>query len=161
MPHSSEKTIPDVWPPEDEGMNEALLIHDIARLQRRNFDRRAQSLGLTRSQWTALVVLKHHPGMSQAEMADRLEVEPITLARIIDRLEVSGWVERRADPSDRRIKRLHLTQQVQSVVQQMRDLALEMRREELAGIDSQEHKTLVATLVKMRANLGGKMGEGK
>src|SRR5690349_15427227 len=85
-----------------------ILLHDVARMMRTRFDQFARTLGLTRAQAIILSRLSRQPGLSQNEMATICEVEPITVGRLIDRLEARGLVERRADPSDRRIRRLHL-----------------------------------------------------
>ena len=84
------------------------LLHDVARLLRVDADKRARAHGMTRAQWGILIWLERQPGLSQKELAEFLEVEPITVARLIDRLEARGMVERRPDPKDRRIWRLHL-----------------------------------------------------
>lgn len=84
------------------------MLHDVARLMRTRFDQRAREWGMTRAQCVTLIKLECRPGLSQTELAAILEVEPITVARLIDRLEASGMVERRPDPSDRRMHRLHL-----------------------------------------------------
>ncbi|GAA0534603.1 DNA-binding MarR family transcriptional regulator [Rhizomicrobium palustre] len=84
------------------------VLHDVARLMRTRFDQYARQFGMTRAQCVTLMKLECRPGMSQTELAAILEVEPITVARLIDRLEASGFVERRPDPSDRRMHRLHL-----------------------------------------------------
>ena len=82
---------------------------DVARLLRTVFERRVRSLGLTRAQWVVIARIHRHPGLSQTEIADLLEIEKATAGRLIDRMEAKGWLERRADPNDRRINRLHLT----------------------------------------------------
>lgn len=84
------------------------LIHDVAHLMRTRFDQQARAWGMTRAQCIILIHLYFHPGMTQNEMAAHCEIEPITVARLVDRLEAGGYVERRSDPSDRRINRLHL-----------------------------------------------------
>jgi len=84
-------------------------ITDVARLLRTVFERRVRSLGLTRAQWLIIARLHHHPGLSQSEVADLLEIEKATAGRLIDRMEAKDWLERRPDPTDRRINRLHLT----------------------------------------------------
>ena len=84
------------------------LLHDVARLLRVDADKRARAHGMTRAQWGILIWLERQPGISQKELSELLEVEPITVARLIDRLERRGMVERRPDPKDRRIWRLHL-----------------------------------------------------
>lgn len=85
------------------------LLYDVARLIRVRADQRARQRGMTRAQWVILAWLEQRPGMSQNELAGLVEVEPITIARLVDRLEGRGLVERRHDPSDRRVRRLHLT----------------------------------------------------
>jgi MarR family transcriptional regulator for hemolysin len=84
-------------------------IINLARLIRTEVDKRARGHGMTRAQWAILIRLEAQPGLLQKELAELLEVEPITVARLIDRLESRGMVERRTDPSDRRCWRLHLT----------------------------------------------------
>ncbi len=148
MPKAAMEFIVD-----DAASNESLIIHDIARLMKKRFDKRARALGLTRSQWLVLGTLRRHPGIHQAELADLLDVEPMTVARLVDRLEASGWLERRMDSKDRRAKRLFLTERVQSIVSQIRDLALCARSEALAGISAEEHATLLEILKKIRNNV--------
>lgn len=84
------------------------LLHDVGRLLRVDADKRARAHGMTRAQWGILLWLERQPGISQKELAELLEVEPISVARLVDRLEARGMVERRPDPKDRRIWRLHL-----------------------------------------------------
>lgn len=84
------------------------LVHDVAHVMRIKFDQFARAWGMTRAQCVVLMHLKKHPGWTQNEMACHCEIEPITVARLIDRLEAAGVVERRPDPSDRRVNRLHL-----------------------------------------------------
>ena len=91
-------------------------IVTLARLIRTEADRRARTHGMTRAQWTILTKLERQPGILQKELAEILEVEPITVARLIDRLEARGMVERRADPGDRRCWRLHLTEAAQPLL---------------------------------------------
>lgn len=86
----------------------AFVLHDVARLMRVRFDHHARTWGMTRAQCMILMKLHCHPGLSQSELAALLEVEPITVLRLIDRLEAAGMLERRPDPSDRRMHRLHL-----------------------------------------------------
>jgi DNA-binding MarR family transcriptional regulator len=145
------------WLKDDDGMNEALLMHEVARLLRHRFEQRAQSLKLTRAQWQALSVLRRRPGCTQAELADRLEVKPITLTRLLDRLEKAGWVRRAHDRKDRRVRRLYLTARVEPVVRRMRALGMATRREALKGFSRTEHMALLACLNKMKINLCGGM----
>ena len=104
------------------------LFADVARLMRTVFDRRVRSLGLTRAQWLVLSRLNRSPGLSQVELADMMEVEKATAGKHIDRLELKGWVVRRPDPADRRIKRLYLTPIAQRVQKRMWRIAQATRR---------------------------------
>src|SRR5512142_441145 len=92
------------------------LVTDVTRLMRKHFDRRAVRFNMTRAQWRALKRLHHDEGMRQNELAEFLEMEPIAVGRVIDRLQKAGFVERRADPKDRRAWRLYVTAQAQGVV---------------------------------------------
>ena len=92
-----------------------VVISDVARLLRTEFDRRVRKLGLTRSQWLVLTRLHRNPGASHSELADMLEVEKPTAGRMIDRLEANGWVERRSEKDDRRVKRVYLTAEAERV----------------------------------------------
>jgi DNA-binding MarR family transcriptional regulator len=132
------------------------LVNDAARLMRRDFERRARSLGLTRAQWQAMFHLARNEGCNQATLADLLEVEPITLARVIDRLEVNGLVQRRADPTDRRARLLFLGERAHPLLEQLRTIGAETREIALAGIDDDERNLLMTLLTKMRANLSGR-----
>lgn len=129
------------------------LLYDAARLLRRDFDRRARSLGLTRAQWSVLAHLKRNEGSKQAAVADTLELEPITLVRLLDRLEAAGWVERRPDPGDRRARQLYLTDKARPVLDQLMALAAETRAVALAGFSEPEREILIEALTKVRANL--------
>ncbi|MDA8230063.1 MAG: MarR family transcriptional regulator [Magnetospirillum sp.] len=129
------------------------VLHDVARLLRRRFDQRARELGLTRSQWWVMSHLARSEGCKQAELADALEVEPITLARHLDRLETAGLVERRACPADRRAWRLHLTAAGREVLTQLRRLGAETREEAMAGLDAAEREQLIDRLLTVKANV--------
>jgi membrane fusion protein (multidrug efflux system) len=99
------------------------LIHDLARLLRRTFDRRLQDLGLTQVQWRAIAHLSRSEGMTQSALADSLEVQPITLARLVDRMELAGWIERRSHPLDRRATQLYLTDKCQPILAEIQTRA--------------------------------------
>src|ERR1700683_1946917 len=98
-----------------------ILLHDVARMMRTRFDQRARMRGMTRAQWVILGRLSRQPGISQNEMAAICEVEPITVGRLIDRLATRGYGGRRPDPSDRRIRRLHLLPAAQSAIDEISD----------------------------------------
>ncbi|MGH6943527.1 MAG: MarR family winged helix-turn-helix transcriptional regulator [Geminicoccaceae bacterium] len=135
-----------------------VLLFDVGRLLRRNFNRRAQDVGLTQAQWQALAHLSRNEGMNQACLADLLEVQPITLARLIDRLEAAGWVERRPDASDRRAQRLFLTPKATPLLDRMHVLAGETREQALDGLSMTERERLMRTLKAIKSNLVGAEG---
>ena len=129
------------------------LLHDAARLLRKRFDQKARHLGLTRSQWQVLAHVARNEGLHQGALAEILELEPITLVRLIDRLEAAGLVERRAHATDRRLKLLHLTDKARPVLGTMRALGATVREEALAGIPTAQREELTQALLAMRANL--------
>lgn len=96
-----------------------ILLNDVGRMLRTEADRRARAHGMSRAQWVMLIRLDRQPGLSQKELAELLEVEPITVARLADRLEARGLLERRPDPADRRIWRLHLLPAAQPVLDEL------------------------------------------
>lgn len=137
----------------DPDTNFGLLVHDVARLMRANFHRRVQPLGLTQAQWRALFHLSRNEGIKQVVLAEILEVQPITLARLVDRLEDAGWAERRPDPSDRRAFRLFVTAKAQPVLERIRELAAETREEAMKGLGRRERKHLLDLLSATKDNL--------
>jgi MarR family transcriptional regulator for hemolysin len=134
------------------------LLHDIARLLRKRFDQRAATLGLSRAQWQVLAHLHRHEGINQSGLADILEIKGVTLGRLVDRLEAAGWVERRADLSDRRARRLYTTAKVAPVLERMWALGETNREEALAGLGDEDRHRLVDALLKIRANLSERAG---
>lgn len=128
-------------------------MSDNSRLLRRLFDERVRDLGLTAAQARLLLSLNRHPDENQAFHAERLEVEPITLTRIIDRMEEAGWVERRADPADRRARILHLTDKSRDTVEELRQIIEAMFEEVLLGLDDGERSQLADLLERIGANL--------
>jgi DNA-binding MarR family transcriptional regulator len=129
------------------------LLHDIARLLRKRFDQRARMLGLSRAQWQVLAHLHRHEGINQRGLAEILEIESVTLGRLVDRLEAAGWVERRADLRDRRAHRLYTTEKVAPVIERMWSLGEVTREEALTGLADPERLQLVEALMKIRGNL--------
>jgi DNA-binding MarR family transcriptional regulator len=129
------------------------LLHDVARLLRHEADRRASAQGMTRAQWVILFWLDRQPGLSQKELSEIIEVEPITVARLIDRLEARGMVERRPDPKDRRIWRLHLLPPSASVLCDLRREKLDMHRLATADVDEATELTMIEGLKRMKATL--------
>lgn len=131
----------------------AFLLSDAARLLRRRFDARARALGVTRAQWQVLLSLSRHEGINQAGLADRLEVETITLCRMIDRLSEAGLVERRADAADRRVWRLHLTAAAWPIIERMRAVAADVMDEALGAMAEGDRSQLNDLLEAVRSNL--------
>ena len=108
---------------EEDERHLGFLISDVARLMRTTFERRARRLGLTRSQWLVINRLHRHPGATQSELAEMIEVEKATAGRMVDRMEKKGWVVRRADAADRRVNRLHLTAEADLIRVQLAQIA--------------------------------------
>jgi len=128
-------------------------INETAHAIRRAFDQRAASLGVTKAQWRVLARLKREPGLRQVELADKLDVEPITLCRIVDRLEEAGLVERHRDPSDRRAWKLELTDKAEPVVTRLRELVREFSSEILGSMGPAGVENLRAELKEVRAKV--------
>lgn len=129
------------------------MIADVSHLMRRVFDERARGVGLSRPQWRVLTMLRRHEGINQGGLAELVEVEPITLCRMVDRLQEADLVERRADPADRRAWRLHLTDKARALLEEMRPLAFSMFDEAMGGLDQNERAELFRMLERIRSNL--------
>src|SRR4051795_9957038 len=149
------------------------LVHDVARLLRKRLEQRARAagIGLTRAQWQTLAYLARSEGMNQASLAQlldiqpitgartpaswaqRLALEPITLVRLIDRLEAIGLVERRPDPRDRRQRNLYLTEKAWPELARIKALGAEVREEALAGLAAPERERLMGALARAKTNL--------
>ncbi|HXH64711.1 MAG TPA: MarR family transcriptional regulator [Mariprofundaceae bacterium] len=129
------------------------MINDVARLLRRRFDREAQALGLTRAQWSVLFHLHRNEGVTQACLAQLMDIQPITLARLIDRLEADGWAERRTHPTDRRARCLYLTDKAYPVLDAMQGISSRIRAEAVAGLPPDEVEHLLDMLGSIKANL--------
>src|SRR3984885_2131944 len=126
------------------------LLHDVARLLRVDADKRARSHGMTRAQWAILIWLERQPGISQKELSELLEVEPITVARLIDRLEGRGMVERRPDPRDRRIWRLHLSNPAHLVLRDINRQRSDMATMVTEGIEPDSLTNMIEALARMK-----------
>ena len=133
--------------------NIGTMVAHVARLMRRAFDERARKIGVTRPQWQVLSLLGMHAGINQGGLAELLEVEPITLGRMIDRLQEAELVERRADPADRRAWRLHLTAKGVDLLELLQPHALETIAHMLDGVDEEARACLKHSLDRMRSNL--------
>jgi len=129
------------------------LLHDVGRHLRLEADRRAGCHGLTRAQWVILFRLDHQPGLSQKELAELLEVEPISVARLIDRLEEHGMVERRADPGYRRVWRLHLLPPARPVLDALHVERAAILANATSGLDPATIAIVAGALACIKANV--------
>ena len=129
------------------------LLHEVARLLRRRFEQNARGCGLTRSQWQVLTYLAQNEGINQARLAELLEIEPITLGRLVDKLETLGLIERHPHPTDRRTWLLHLVEAAHPKLERVRELGDFTRGEALAGVSEHDGQRLLKTLEAMKANL--------
>jgi MarR family transcriptional regulator for hemolysin len=136
-----------------EDISFGYLLSDVTLLFRKHFDRRAVKFGLTRAQWRATKVLYHREGLRQTELAEFLEMEPIAVGRVIDRLQAAGFVERRHDPKDRRAWRLHTTEQARVIVDDMELIARDLRKDATVGIDYDELEQALAVINRIKENL--------
>ena len=129
------------------------LIYDTAQLMRRRADTRAREAGMTRAQWAVLARLERQPGITQNALAQLTDVEPITVGRLIDRLEASGHVERQPDPDDRRVWRLRLTPKATELLTEIHQFRRELHDQLVEGLDAKTHQALVRGLQRIRTNL--------
>lgn len=136
-----------------ESDNLGVMVADVSHLMRKAFDERARGIGLSRPQWRVLTALRRHEGINQGGLADLVEVEPITLCRMVDRLQEADLVERRADPADRRAWRLFLTERAKGILEEMRPMALGLFEDAMAGLDEKERAELFRMLEQLRTNL--------
>ncbi len=131
----------------------AFSINDVARMLRTYADYRAAQFGITRAQWVVLVRLDRFEGLKQSELADMLDLQPITLTRLLDRLCRSGLIERRPDPNDRRANRLYLTASARPLLERLGDLGDELMATALAGVERESIERMVAQLATVKENL--------
>lgn len=129
------------------------LLHDVGRLLRVDADKRARAEGMTRAQWGVLLWVERRPGLSQKELAELLEVEPISVARVVDRLETRGMVERRPDPKDRRIWRLHLRPPAVPALREIHRQRAAMARRLTQGVSPAALEAMTEVLIAMKTTL--------
>ena len=128
-------------------------IADMTRLLRRVFDRRAAQLGLTRAQWRALKLVGRTPGLTQVQLAEELDMEPIAVGRVLDRMQAAGFIERRNDPSDRRCWRLYPVGETPAAMVEMKRIADQLNDEVLEGISDEDFETVMRVLAAVKENL--------
>jgi MarR family transcriptional regulator, transcriptional regulator for hemolysin len=131
------------------------LVHDVSRLIKRRFDRRARQTGLpiTRRQAAVILYIARNEGVSQSEVASWLDMEPIALVRMLDKLHEEGLVERRAHPTDRRIRTLWLTPAARPVIERILIINQAIREEAFAGLPAQARDTVINILDGIKDNL--------
>ncbi|MBN9047209.1 MAG: MarR family transcriptional regulator [Rhizobiales bacterium] len=129
------------------------LLHDVARLLRKRFEQRARVAGMTRAQWQTLAYLSNNDGIKQRDLADLLEVEAITLTRILDKLVEQELVERRPHPTDRRAHLIYIREAAVPLLEKMRAIGALTRAEALKGVPDKEQERLIRTLLSMKENL--------
>jgi DNA-binding MarR family transcriptional regulator len=129
------------------------LLHEVARLLRRSFELRSGHSGLTRSQFQTIAYLMQNEGINQSGLADLLDIEPVTLVRILDTLEERGLIERRPHPTDRRCRQLYLTATARPMLDAMQPLGEATRAQALQGVSEEDRVRLYRTLTQMKTNL--------
>jgi len=131
----------------------AFVINDVARLLRTYADHRAAQFGMTRAKWAVLARLDRFEGLKQTELAEMLDLQPISLTRLLDGLADNGLIERRPDPDDRRAKRLYLTPAARPLLERLTDLGEDLMAEALAGLDRVDVAKLLVGLGAIKENL--------
>ena len=131
----------------------AVSVIDVARMLKTYADQRARQFGISRAQWTVLIRLDRCEGLKQSELADILDLQPISLTRLLDRLAGNGLIERRPDPNDRRANRLYLTPAARPLIEELSHLGEDMMATVLDGIDDASREQLLRDLGVMKDNL--------
>jgi MarR family transcriptional regulator for hemolysin len=136
----------------------AFTLMDVARMLKTYADQRARQFGISRAQWGVLVRLDRSEGLKQTELAEMLDLQPISLTRLLDRLAENGLIERRADPNDRRANRLYLTPAARPLLAELADLGHDMMDTVLEGLDDEASARLLRNLGVMKDNLRAAIG---
>ncbi len=136
----------------------AFTIMDVARMLRTYADQRARQFGISRAQWAVLVRLDRTEGLKQSELAEILDLQPISLTRLLDRLAENGLIERRPDPNDRRANRLYLMPAARPLLKRLADLGADMMDDVLAGLPDKSNERLLQDLNAMKDNLRAAIG---
>jgi DNA-binding MarR family transcriptional regulator len=136
----------------DQKRRLAFALYDTARLLRKTIDQKVRCIGMSHAQWALLAAVARSDGPRQIDLAGEMDLEPITVARMIDRLEAAGLVERRPDPGDRRARRLYLTPAAEPALKRLKALGEELMGEAISGIADEDLETAVAVLDRMRCN---------
>jgi MarR family transcriptional regulator, transcriptional regulator for hemolysin len=131
----------------------AFMLNDVARMLRTYADHKAAQFGITRAQWVVLARLDRSEGLKQSELAEILDLQPISLTRLLDKLCENGLIERRADPIDRRAKRLFLTPAARPLLEKLGDLGEELMGTALSGVDRESVRHMIEKLGVVKENL--------
>jgi DNA-binding MarR family transcriptional regulator len=142
----------------DDERHIGFLISDVARLLRTAFDRRVRGLSLTRSQWLVINRLSRRPGSTQSELAEMLEVEKATAGRMVDRMEKKGWVVRRSDAGDRRVNRLHLTDEAEMIQLRLAQIAERTVDDALSLLSAGEREEFSEVMRRVKRQLQAMLG---
>ena len=137
----------------DQHQNFGFLLHDVTRLYQRRFEQRSARLSLTLPQCKTLFLIARNEGISQRQLADLADIDAMSIVRILDRMEADGWVERRADPQDRRARRLAITVQARPILERILEMGAATRTEVLDGLNVEQRDQLVALLERCHTNL--------
>lgn len=129
------------------------LLNDTSRLLRRRFEQRAKGYNITSAQWRAMAQLSRHDGLTQVALAHLLEIEPMSVCRLIDRMEAGDFVKRLPDPVDKRAKLVYLTEKSRALLDVMRVVAMDVYEDAFAGFDEEERLGLVNALNRINENL--------
>ena len=133
--------------------NFLFTLGELQRLVRAYADRQAARFGITRAQWAVLAKVERFEGMKQTELAEQMEMQPITLTRLIDRLCDNGWIERRSDDNDRRVNRLYLRKAGRALLGKMNGLKSEITATAREGISASEAQRLLIQLETVKENV--------
>jgi DNA-binding MarR family transcriptional regulator len=134
-------------------MNFLFSLGELSRLVRAYADRQAARYGITRAQWAVLAKVERSEGMKQSELAELMEMQPITLTRLIDKLCDNGWIERRGDETDRRVNRLYLKKAARPLLGKLAGLRSELTATALEGISPQDAQRMLAQLETIKDNV--------
>ncbi|MGY4574559.1 MarR family transcriptional regulator [Bradyrhizobium pachyrhizi] len=128
-------------------------LGEVFRLIRVYADKEAARYGITRAQWAVLSKVERQEGLKQTELAELLEVQPITLTRLIDKLCDNGWIERRSDENDRRVNRLYLKKAARPLLGKLAGLRSELTATALEGISPADAYRLLTQLESIKENV--------
>jgi MarR family transcriptional regulator, transcriptional regulator for hemolysin len=142
-------------------MNFLFTLGELQRLVRAHADRQAARYGITRAQWAVLAKVERFEGMKQSELAEQMEMQPITLTRLIDRLCDNGWIERRSDDTDRRVNRLYLRKAGRALLGRMDGLKSEITATALEGISPSDAQRLLTQLETIKENVRNAIAEAE